>query len=70
MTANSTVVPQGADANLLAPSSRHALLILSKRAVRSASAVSSVVILVADAANAVSRVLKSLKLEEMIFLLD
>ena len=64
------IAPQGADANLLAPSSRHALLILSKRAVRSASAVSSVVILVVDAANAVSRVLKSLKKEEMFFLLD
>ena len=50
------IPPQGADANRLAPSSRHALLMLSKRVVRSANAVSSVVILVVDAANAVSSV--------------
>ena len=48
------IPPQGFDANRLAPSSRHALLMLSKRAVRSVNAVSSVVILVVDAANAVS----------------
>jgi hypothetical protein len=52
----SLIPPQGADANRLAPSSRHALLMLSKRAVRSVNAVSSVVILVVDAANAVSSV--------------
>ena len=50
------IPPQGADANRLAPSSRHALLMLSKRAVRSVNAVSSVVILVVDAAKAVSSV--------------
>ena len=50
------IPPQGADANRLAPSSRHALLMLSKRAVRSVNAVSSVVILVVDAATVVSNV--------------
>ena len=57
------IPPQGADANRLAPSSRHAELILSKRALRSAKAVSTVVTvvsnvvtLVCSAANAVSSV--------------
>ena len=50
------IPPHGADANRLAPSSRQALLMLSKRAVRAVNAVSSVVILVVDAANAVSSV--------------
>ena len=50
------IPPQGFDANRLAPSSRHALLMLSKRAVRSVNAVSTVVILAVDAVKAVSSV--------------
>ena len=48
--------PHGADANRLAPSSRQALLMLSKRVVRAVNVVSSVVILVVNAATVVSNV--------------